>query len=199
MNNKKLFGIAIIILALLLLFLIIYFVWFYNWASPPEDEETAPVMIETPSLPVSSGDPVISLPPIIAPPEKRELTRDDLKKMAASFAERFGSYSNHSNYGNISDLKIFMSRKMQVWADNFIAEAKDEYSGIYYGITTKSITQEIQDFNESSGTAKILVKTQRKESTGVQGNETVFYQDIVIDFVKENQAWKVDGAFWQKK
>ena len=40
--------------------------------------------------------------------ENREMTREDLKSLASSFAERMGSYSNQSDYGNMSDLKLFM-------------------------------------------------------------------------------------------
>ena len=200
MDNRKLFGIFIIVLSFLLMLLIIYFIWFYQWgAVQPEEEPAVTTPIEQ-ALPTPlPSEPSISLPPPTAPVERRELTRDDLAKMAGSFAERFGSYSNHSNYGNISDLKIFMSRKMQAWADKFIEDSRGEYSDIYYGITTKSVTQEVRSFDSTAGSAKILVKTQRRESIGAQGNETVFYQDVIIDFVKENGAWKVDSALWQTR
>lgn len=132
---------------------------------------------------------------------KKEVTRDDLARMAASFAERFGSYSNHSDYGNIVDLQIFMSRKMQEWSDNFIAEARSKSGGeeIYYGITTKALTTEVAQYDEAGGLAKVLVKTQRRESFGATSNASVSYQDINLNFIKESGAWKVDQAEWQKK
>lgn len=129
----------------------------------------------------------------------REIGVEDLKMIAAAFAERFGSYSNHSNYSNIVDLKLFMSNKMQVWADNFVNDMKIKSgdSDIYYGVTTKAISQTSNRFDNNLGVAEILVKTQRRESTGTMSNSTTIYQDILINFIKERGAWKVDKAYWR--
>jgi len=130
-----------------------------------------------------------------------EISEENLIRMAASFAERFGSYSNHSNYSNISDLKIFMTENLQVWADKFIEETKlrEGYSDTYYGISTKAVSTEIKKFDEGIGQAEILVKTQRRESSGTIDNAEVIYQDILISFIKEGNSWKVDKAEWQEK
>ncbi len=198
MNNRKLFGIFIIVVSVLLLFLVVYFVWFYEWgAQSVEKVEQEVVQTQEQAIQATLPSETTIKLEKTSPPEKRELNQEDLVKMAGAFAERFGSYSNHSNYGNITDLKIFMSESMQDWADSFIAENRGEYSGIYYGITTKAITKEVKSYNSALGKASILVQTQRKESTGNMGNEKVFYQDIVIDFIKEDGAWKVDSAVWQ--
>lgn len=199
MNNRKNFGIFIIVIGFLLMFLTIYFIWFYEWGNEPEtlvnetqteegaDESTA-------TLPVETEDDNETLL-IVEQRERTEITKEDLQKMASSFAERFGSYSNHSNYGNIEDLKVFMTRSMQSWADNFIEENKKEYSDIYYGLTTKAVTSEIQSSTDNK--VLVLVKTQRKESTGTMSNSAVYYQNIIIEFVKESGAWKVNRATWQ--
>ncbi|MBU1684190.1 hypothetical protein KKC56_01865, partial [Patescibacteria group bacterium] len=131
--------------------------------------------------------------------QNKETTIEDLKRMASAFAERFGSYSNHSDYSNISDLKIFMSNKMQVWADDFIKKQKinQEYSEIYSGITTQAILEEVKQFDVKSGNAEILVKTQRRESKGSINNASAIQQDIIIKFIKENGLWKINSAEWQ--
>ena len=41
----------------------------------------------------------------------KAIKQSDIERMAKSFAERFGSFSNQSNYANIRDLKIFMTKK----------------------------------------------------------------------------------------
>jgi hypothetical protein len=130
-----------------------------------------------------------------------EIGAESLERIAFSFAERFGSYSNHSGYSNVLDLKIFMTKSMQVWADNFVKEtaAKEKYSAIYYGITTKAILAEVQKYDDDAGQADILVKTQRRESTGEIGNASLSYQDIFISFIKESGSWKVNKAEWQEK
>jgi hypothetical protein len=130
-----------------------------------------------------------------------EVGEESLKRIASSFSERFGSYSNHSGYSNILDLKIFMTKSMQVWADEFVREtkAKEEYGGIYYGITTKAVSAEVKKFDDDTGQADIFVDTQRRESAGEMGNATISYQSILISFIRENGSWKVNRAEWQEK
>src|SRR6056297_1177249 len=138
--NKKLVPILIIIGALLLIILIIWFLFFRGGQEPIENNvPEAEVVV---NQPIEEEQEVEQKPEerrqnIV--PEERELNANDLGKMASSFAERFGSYSNHSNYSNILDLQIFMTRKMKNWAEKSIEESKNEYSDIYYGITTKAI------------------------------------------------------------
>ncbi len=204
--NRKLVGILIIFIGMVVIAGIVYFLFFYNSAA----EEVLPEQISTEASPeadvVQETEPAAEKPTgqIEAPAttiSAMELDRANLSRMAASFAERFGSYSNHSDYGNISDLKIFMTQKMQSWADDFIAQARisGDYSGMYYGITTKAVSQEFKEFDEDTGRAVVLVETQRKESTGTMSNASTFYQDILINFIRERGAWKVDNADWQEK
>ncbi len=137
----------------------------------------------------------------ITPVEKQEVSKDELKHMAASFSERFGSYSNQSNFKNIIDLKIFMSQRMQQWGDNYVSEHRRTSTAdneIYYGITTKAVSQEIKKYDDDMGLATVLVKTRRREATISTNNTSdTFNQDVIIDFVKERGAWKVNSATWQ--
>jgi len=134
--------------------------------------------------------------------EIEDVNREDLKRLAASFGERYGNFSNHSNFSNIVDLKMFMSKNMKNWADNYIAEQKSKEidDTIYYGITTKAIGEEIIEFDDDISKAEILVKTRRREAIGTTNNiSDIFNQEIIITFVKELGAWKVDSAVWQNK
>lgn len=131
---------------------------------------------------------------------KLELTAEDLKKISFSFAERFGSYSNQSNYGNIEDLKTLMNTDMRIWIDSWLKTLRAvDYSGSYYGVSTKALTGEVMTFSRINGEASILVTTKRRESRETLGNYTEFMQDILINFVKESGEWKTSGAFWQEK
>lgn len=126
-------------------------------------------------------------------------TKSDLARIATSFAERFGTYSNQSNFSNITSLKIFMSKEMKKWADQYISAQKKAApdSAIYYGMNTKVAATETGDLDEGKGSANILVITRRREAIGTTGNlSDVFTQNIRIDFVKEDGSWKVDKAIW---
>ena len=133
--------------------------------------------------------------------EETQVNKKDLVRIADSFSERFGTYSNQSNFGNISSLKIFMSLKMKKWSDNFIKEQKEKQydTAIYYGITTKVAASKVMDFDDDLGFASILVSTRRREATGTMNNySNIFPQDILIAFTMEDGAWKVDSAFWRE-
>jgi len=201
--NNRLVGIMLVAISLIIIIGIVYFVFFYDFASPETVQNQTENTVSPAAVKTNSG--AASLPPasgvndLIAEPGNIDFSEENLKTMAIAFAERFGSYSNHSNYDNIVDLKIFMSAQMQTWADNFIKESrvKSVYSAIYYGLTTKALQAITRSYDESAGVAEILVKTQRRESTGTKSNARSFQQDIIISLVKEKGAWKINGASWQ--
>lgn len=119
----------------------------------------------------------------------------ELRQLASNFAERYGSYSNQSNYENITDLKPFMTQLMQKSADNFVAAKIKESNEIYFGIFTKALSSEVS--NISSDQAIVLVNCQKQESTGSALNSKIYYQTAQISFSKENSAWKVVKIEWK--
>ena len=124
----------------------------------------------------------------------------DLKRVAMSFAERFGSYSNQSNFENIEHLKIYMTDSMAAWADRYVEEtrAKNADTSVYYGITTESLKVETILFDEANNQAEFMITTQRKESHGTTSDLNVFYQDIKIVMVRTaEESWLVSEAWWQ--
>ncbi|MDD5071400.1 MAG: hypothetical protein PHQ42_01560 [Patescibacteria group bacterium] len=203
--TKKLLNLLIAVIFLAALAGIVYVLFFYDFTgknmggeereifSPPEEfREEGEIM-------VLSSENQKNLTEGKGEMSQSEITRENLKRMAAFFAERFGSYSNHSNYNNIFDLKIFMTGSMQVWADKFVEETKAGRgaSDVYYGVTTKAVAAEISGIDEGAGRAEILVKTQKREASGTMENSLVSYQDILLFFIEENNFWKVDRAEWQ--
>lgn len=200
--NRRFTGILIIVLGLIILISVIYIIFFHKFNKKESNLPTPQIPakevenIETQQVPSVK---YVTSDNIKNQDQNKETTIEDLKRMASAFAERFGSYSNHSDYSNISDLKIFMSNKMQVWADDFIKKQKinQEYSEIYSGITTQAILEEVKQFDVKSGNAEILVKTQRRESKGSINNASAIQQDIIIKFIKENGLWKINSAEWQ--
>jgi hypothetical protein len=207
MNNKKLIGILIVIIGFIALVGFIYFVFFYtpspnSLSNEEREHQPQPALnqIQEQPAPTSPQRAVINVAEQ-KPRSNIEVTESDLKRLAASFAERFGSYSNQSNYGNIRDLKIFMTKKMKKWADDFIQKemAQNKDSAIYYGISTKAVASEVKKFDNDLGQAEILVSTQRREAISSPSNMTSFRQDITINFLKEGGIWKVDSAYWKSR
>lgn len=219
--KRKLFGALIIFIGLALLAGLVYVIFidegaitkFLNRFSPDETEiiekidkepssqakqnepsDVKRIIMEDENVSDSSDDTSI-----IQEKSEKYISKDELMRMALSFVERFGSYSNQSNFSNIIDLKIFMSPRMQKWADNYISQYKrdDSANEIYYGMTTRSISGIIEEYDDRAGRAVIIVNTRRRESLGSTNNTSdIFNQDIKIDFIKVSGAWKVDDANW---
>ena len=217
--NRKFLGIIIVIAGFLILVGIIYvisggkFSSLFNRNKDSEIATTTAPVVETPRNKTSAMEAVIRQreavqPGDVAPAETikrnevKAFNKEDLMRLAASFSERIGSYSNHSNFTNIIDLKVFMSEKMQRWADTYVAEQrkKDLTRALYYGITTKAIEKDVKEFDDNVGVASVLVTTRRREYAGATNNlSNTFNQAVLIKFINENGAWKVDAADWQDK
>lgn len=202
--NRIIWGVIIIILALAIIAGTVFIVFFYKSPAATEPVAEQPAASEsqvaaTPTSEESVREPAAIQP--ISPLKSAQVKPDDLVRLAAAFAERFGSFSNQSDYGNLRDLRIFMTEGLKVWAQNYIdaARLKKADVSIYYGIVTKAISSQVKQFDADSGQAEILVKTQRRESAGVAGNSSTFYQDIIIKYLREGSVWRVDGAYWQAK
>jgi len=194
--NRKTIGILIILAGLIILGLIIYYLFFYNFnqAIVPEQKtatSTPTKIIATTTTPIKK---IINIKTYT----KEELSKDELVRLAAAFAERYGSYSNQSNYQNMADLKIFMSDNFQKITENSISQmvAKNLDHNIYYGITAKAVSENIQQFDNNAGTALVEVFTQRREALATTDNAATYPQSISISFVKENGVWKIDNAIW---
>lgn len=135
----------------------------------------------------------------ISKEKEHQINSNDVAKIANAFAERLGSFSNQSNYSNFEDLNIFMTTSMRSWALAYVDQmrAENPYDGNYYGIISKAVSNEVVEFDDKEGTAEVIVSTQRRE-TKMDGGENSFNQDLRLTFVKENNQWLVDGAYWLK-
>lgn len=199
--KKKIKILLLLLGGLLLAFLAFLLLNFFKQPVTNNDvpaKNNAP--ITNPTQQVSTSSPAVVKEIVKKPVVPKKISKSDVEKMAASFAERFGTYSNQAGFSNMVDLKIFMSRSMQVWADDYVVKQTKANNDIYYGITTKAVVVETKNFNDESGQATVLVKTRRREATMTTGNVSkVFNQDITVNVVKEDGAWKINSAYWEKE
>lgn len=205
-ENRKNLGIFIIIGGLILLIAIVYFGFFRNKGTNIIEAPVA--TINNGQLPsgTESGTSTISEPvraninPDISKETPHKINGNDVAKIAMAFAERFGSYSNQSSYGNFTDLKIMMTQNMKDWADEYVKglQASSTNQTAYYGITTNSITSEIKNFDDNAGVAQIVVTTQRQETRGSSDTSSSFIQKLDLDFKKVNGEWLADRGYWEK-
>lgn len=204
MENKKKISFAIMALAILMIALV---VWFVIQRNNQNQAEIA--TINQGGELASSSEVINTSTPGTRPRDyrkfdiskepKREADAEAVKKIAMSFAERFGSFSNHSNYSNLEDLKIFMTKNMGEWSDGYLAAIRKEKSstGEYYGVITKAVSASVSKFDNVQGQAEVLVITRRQETKG-NNVGAYFDQQLVLKMAKEGGVWKADSASWQK-
>lgn len=208
MENKKrnqiIIAISALVVLILLIILVVAFFLFDRKKSTSETVlepvDTAKIvkeasLVESENIVVGKSVPEVSL-------IKNVFTEKDLILIAINFAERFGSYSNQANYENMITLQPFMSERMKNWSIKYVDEQrqKNVNNSIYYGIITKVVSSEVEEFNDEKGNAKVSVKTRRKESFITGNNSSQAYnQGILLTMVKENGTWKIDEAYWQEK
>src|SRR6056297_1194017 len=112
-EKKKKILLILGIVFVLVLAVAVYLFYFYDSDPKKQDVNNKPTPNNQTNLPENQNRPedqgttetVETSPRDYDFRDKEELGENDLKKMAGSFAERFGSYSSHSSYGNIEDLR----------------------------------------------------------------------------------------------
>ncbi len=203
-NNRKTISFILIFLGLAIIAAILYLLFMKK---APVSE--VPAGTVTPSGQITVVDEIGTTTPSdqprrtvydISKETAHAINADDLAKRAAAHAERFGSYSTQSGYSNFTDLKMYMTPSLQTWADKFVAEQEAAAkTDAYYGITTNALTTEIKSFDDKAGTAQITVMTERRESTETIGGGSPFKQTLDISFLRINDEWLMDKAYWSKK
>ena len=118
-----------------------------------------------------------------------------LKQLAMSYAERYGTYSNDSNFKSLEDLRSLSTSKMQKYIDSIIARGSSSVT-TYDGYSAKALSSDLLKYNDTAGMAEISVKTQRFHYLG-DASPVVSYQSLLLKFIKDGEDWKVDEAKWQ--
>lgn len=207
MDNRKKTGLLIIFVAILIL--IIIAILFFKKINPAPSEPTPTnVGIIQKNLDVAKNTVTPTSTPgdrqrnyqtyDISKEEPHKVNSNDAVQTAKLFATRFGSFSNQSDYGNVMDLKIFMTDSMKTWADKYVANLKaQEYTGEYYGIITYPLITKVLSYDDQAGKAKVEVTTERQESKG-EALSSTYQQKMILDLIKSNNEWLVDNAVWQK-
>lgn len=177
---------------------IVFVVVMLSRGNTDEIVTTPPNVTGAVSAPDKKAQPSLKTQPIA--PAASKVTEPpptpDLLDISRSFAERFGSFSNQSNFENVEGLKPFMTPAMRIWADKFISDAaaKMDPGAPYYGITTRTL--EVVGKNVQESNATVIVKTQRREVKGT-ASPRVFYQDLSLTLQKVEGEWRVEKATWK--
>lgn len=124
---------------------------------------------------------------------------EELERTAASFAERYGSFSNTSNYANFESLYAFMTTGFRETTQTYVTAQREKAqpSDSHYGMTTRTTSVDTQEFDDAADSASFLVHTYRRETIGTASNVRGFPQDMTVAMEKEDGVWKVSNAEWR--
>jgi len=207
-TTRKQVGLLIILIGIIIILLIVYFAF---WKGQPlSTGPSQPVATTTTTGQLPGGQTTGTTTPSDQPvnyqvydPNREpthQINGNDLMKIGMSFAARFGSYSNQSDYGNFTDLKIMMTDNMKSWVDTYITQLKSQSAGngAYYGVTTQAVTATVSSFDDKAETAAIIVTTKQVANTDKVTGGASSIKKLDLNFKKVNGDWLVDRAYWEK-
>lgn len=176
--------IALIVGSVLVIGIIIFVVVRLSGKDPAGSGEPE----STPFTEPVTGSVIPAVPP-------KDPDKQAAESLARFFVERIGSYSNQSNFQNLTDVESFMTARVRTWAAGLKKVASGETG--YLGTTTKVLTVDLIDWRPRES-AVIRTGTQRKESAE-SGSGRLYYQDAEVHLVFQNNAWLVDGIYWKEE
>lgn len=182
--------IIIIITIVLLIILAVLLFWMRLKDQEPE------VVVVIPDEVVGEVEAVEETGPVEMMPEEsaRDTKEVSVETIAKTFAERYTSYSNESDFANLYDLFPLMTASFQEEIEQMIAST--EVDDIYYGITSQVISTQVT-LGEEETTAEVQMNLQREKALGTPQNTEVVYEVLILTMVKESGSWKVDGTAWE--
>lgn len=185
--RKRIFLIAGLVLLVVLL---IFFLLFRKSPAAPVPT-TVPGITDTSAKPTEEKFFIVNETP--PPPPANPLEREKLYVVQLSkiFVERYMSYSNQADNGNITDVETLASDSMIA----YIKTQTEEYSQNYKGVSTKVISSSLASFEAGKATVNLGIQ-QFLEEKGKPG--VTSYKNGKATLVKSGTTWKIDGLFWDK-
>ncbi|MBI4142993.1 hypothetical protein HY480_03910 [Candidatus Uhrbacteria bacterium] len=140
----------------------------------------------------SGGVGDVSLSVASPPPPPADVA---VQQLAATFAERYGSFSAEGNFVNITDLYPLATERYRRTLEQVVARGRASAKGGDSVATTTQVIAVRATIAADGDTASASVSTQRSEAR--YGRTTRTYpQRLTMQFIRTGDAWRVDGATW---
>ena len=187
----------VILLMIVVLAVVVFFIWWMFFRNEP-------AVVNTNTQPAANTNAeVITINATVNIAVNQNINsqaEDQLEiiRLANLFTERFGSYSTEAEFQNIVDLKPYMTKKMQAWADSYVKIQKARISDTdFSSIVTKVMTTKVT--SHVGNKAEVELSTQRIETGSDIGGQSSYYQGIILKMTEESDGWLIDEATWQEK
>jgi len=189
--------------ALVLLLAAIFIVYpYFSAPTPASTDVTVPVQdpsalkalppdTNTPASPIVDAAPA----PVVPPTEAAQ--RAEAERLTRMFVERFGSYSNFSDFTNITSLQQFMTPSMQTYTLGLMKKQSETGVNQYVGITSQLISLVITKF-QLGHSATVSFVVQQETQSGLNAPIQTSYKDGTLDLEYRDNQWLVDGIYYKK-
>ncbi len=186
-------AILIVILALLLVAILATAIWLLFRKAKPTSIYVPQRVDSATSQPAA----VPAMPNPLAPAVQVSAGSTAAAQMAELFAERYGSYSNQGNFGNLKDLLPVMTATYRAATEAYLAAAKPSDAADYQGVTSVKISTKVRSYDASAGTATVAVMLQQQKSAGASVTPSISYRSLKMTLKKSGSDWRVDSAAWE--
>lgn len=188
-RQKQIIGISAVVSVLLVLIIWVIW-WLFRDQQPVGPTVNQLPVVEPQRLPVSDALPAgQGTVPAVA--VNTPQTAAELRAIAMTFAERYGTYSTQSDISVREAVAGVVTPQFL----SQIAEPAPETDS-YMGVTTRSISATVTYFDDAAGKASINVVTQQQRSSGSTANPRPAYATLELSLVKLGGSWLVDTARW---
>ncbi len=121
--------------------------------------------------------------------------RAEVERLSRLFVERFGSYSNFSNFENITSMEPFMTSTMLTYAQSLKVSQSNPTVGQYVGVTATVVSLTTSNFS-ASNTATVSFVINQETQNGLNAPIESAYRDGRLELEYVGGQWLVDGIFY---
>ncbi len=195
--------IIIFVIALILLVLVLWLVMFRTVETDngktTETKTLDQVLYEltSESSRVSIGNQEVSTTVKTKQLSAEEEEKNVLIGFVRDFVERFGTYSNQTDFADVLELKRYMTDNAKPFIDRYVdgIKRKYPYSDGYYGITT--IAASVRPIDFSAGSERVQVRISARRQVTSSSVEDVYTQEADVEVVRKGDEWKINGVYWK--
>ncbi len=145
----------------------------------------APLTNTPTALNDSTGNtaPIIEIDPFLQ-------QKDILTALARMFIERYGTWSNQSNFENFTDLYFYMTDELKAETQSFVVNQRADFSAdaTYYGLTTRVLSLDLINIVADTS-AEFSANIQQQETK--DGQTAALSKKTTLNFIKQGADWKV--------
>jgi len=191
MSNQGIKILLILFGGLIVIGILVYWLIPTGDESLTGDQTPLPAKVDLPQEQVNA----VKLPP----PTQKELDAQSGIRIAKTFVERFGTYSNTNGYFDFESVSKICTDTMVSWLKtSYLAQLKKDYPANGFSVVMATQAPAGSLVSQSDGAMTVRVSATRQETKGDKISEP-FLQDIIVELKKIDAGWFVDAAFWQKK